>query len=128
MFEHKSDPVLARSLFIRRLAASTALGMALVVVSLGAGMVGYRTIEGLSWVDAFLNASMLLGGMGPMEHDRDAAGKIFEGLYALYCGLAVITVSAIIFAPVIHRFMHKLHADEPENQEPTPHRRKAPRG
>ncbi|MFA6954819.1 MAG: hypothetical protein WC538_02985 [Thermoanaerobaculia bacterium] len=127
MFEHKSEPVLARSMFLRRLAASSALGLALVVVSLAAGMVGYRTIEGLSWVDAFLNASMLLGGMGPLEHERDGAGKIFEGLYALYCGLAVITVSAIIFAPVIHRFMHKLHADDPETPQPTTHRHKAPR-
>jgi len=127
MFEHKSEPVLARAMFFRRLAASTALGVTIVGVSLFAGMLGYHTIEGLGWVDSFLNASMLLGGMGPLEHDRNAAGKIFEGLYALYCGLAVITVSAIIFAPVIHRFMHKLHADDPETPQPATHRHKAPR-
>jgi hypothetical protein len=126
MFEHKSEPVLARALFFRRLAASAGLGIALIVVSLGAGMAGYRVIEGLNWTDSFLNASMLLGGMGPLEHERDEAGKIFEGLYALYCGLAVITVSAIIFAPVIHRFMHKLHADEPESTPPRRYKVKSP--
>jgi len=115
MFEHKSQPLLSWSGFLRRLAASTSIGLALVVVSLLAGMVGYHSIEGLSWTDAFLNASMLLGGMGPLEHERSGPGKLFEGLYALYCGLAVISIAAIIFAPVIHRFMHKLHADPPAN-------------
>lgn len=115
MFEHKSQPLLSRSRFLRRLAASSCIGLALVAASLLAGMVGYRSIENLSWTDAFLNASMLLGGMGPLEHERSASGKIFEGLYALYCGLAVISIAAIIFAPVVHRFMHKLHADPPPN-------------
>jgi hypothetical protein len=126
MFEHKSQPVLSRSGFLRRLAASTSLGLALVVVSLLAGMVGYHAIEDLSWADAFLNASMLLGGMGPLEHERSTSGKLFEGLYALYCGLAVISVAAIIFAPVIHRFMHKLHAD-PSPNPPARRRRRNPR-
>jgi hypothetical protein len=109
MFEHSSQPLLSRAAFLRRLAASAALGVSAVAVSLFIGMVGYHTLEGLSWIDSFLNASMLLGGMGPLEHERNTAGKLFEGFYALYCGLAVISVAGIIFAPIVHRFLHKLH-------------------
>jgi hypothetical protein len=112
MFEHSSQPLLSRAAFLRRLAASTALGASAVVVSLFIGMVGYHTLEGLSWIDSFLNASMLLGGMGPLEHERNTAGKLFEGFYALYCGLAVISVAGIIFAPIVHRFLHKLHQEQ----------------
>ena len=113
MFEHKSQPPLSRAAFLRRFAASAGIGLGALAVSLFAGMVGYHVIEGLSWIDAFLNASMLLGGMGPIDHERTVAGKLFEGLYALYCGLAVISVAGVIFAPVVHRIMHKLHADPP---------------
>src|SRR5512143_869952 len=109
MYEHRSEPLLPRRAFFRRLAASTSVGLALVAASLFAGMLGYHAIERLSWIDAFFNASMLLGGMGPIDHERGAGGKIFEGLYALYCGLAVISIAGIIFAPVVHRFLHKLH-------------------
>ena len=109
MFEHVSEPLLSFRVFLRRLAASTVIGLGLIAISLLIGMFGYHSIEGLGWLDAFLNASMLLGGMGPVEHDRNSAGKLFEGLYALYCGLAVISVTGIILAPVAHRFLHKMH-------------------
>ena len=109
MFEHSSQPLLTRTAFYRRLAASTALGISAITISLFAGMIGFHALEGLSWIDSFLNASMLLGGMGPFEHERNTAGKLFEGFYALYCGLAVISVAGIIFAPIVHRFLHKLH-------------------
>ena len=111
MYEHKSQPLLQRRAFYRRLAASTSVGLLFIAVSLGAGMVGYHALEGLGWVDSFLNASMLLGGQGPLDHQRSTPGKIFEGLYALYCGLAVISAAGIVFAPVIHRFLHKIHQD-----------------
>lgn len=113
MFEHRSQPVLSRAQFLRRLAASVAIGLLAVAISLAFGMVGFHVLEGLSWIDSFLNAAMLLGGMGPLEHDRSASGKLFEGLYALYCGLAVITVAGVILAPVMHRIMHTLHAAPP---------------
>jgi hypothetical protein len=80
-----------------------------ITVSLAAGMIGYHYLEHLSWIDAFLNAAMLLGGMGPLEHERSTPGKLFEGVYAIYCGLAVISVAGVVLAPVIHRFMHRLH-------------------
>lgn len=109
MFEHAGQPILSRAAFLWRVARNAAIGIGLLAVSLFAGMVGYHHIEGLSWVDAFLNASMLMGGEGPLDHQRTTAGKVFEGVYALYCGLAVISIAGIIFAPVIHRFLHKLH-------------------
>ncbi len=117
MFEHKSQPLISRGEFLRRLALSFALGLLGIVVSLAVGMLGYHAIVGLSWIDSFLNASMLLGGMGPLEHERSSSGKIFEGIYALYCGLAVLSFAGVILAPVIHRFMHKLHADPPAEDD-----------
>ena len=112
MFENKFESLAPRGTFLRRLVTSTSLGLLAAAVSLLAGMLGYHGIEGLSWIDAFLNAAMLLGGMGPLEHERNTAGKLFEGIYAIYCGLAVISMAGIIAAPVVHRFLHKLHLEE----------------
>ena len=109
MFEHHTEPIASTGVFLRRLATSSGIGFAAIVVSLALGMMGYRYLEHLSWIDAFLNAAMLLGGMGPLDHERSTAGKLFEGCYAIYCGLAVISVAGVVLAPVIHRFMHKLH-------------------
>lgn len=111
MFEHVGQPVLSRAAFLWRVARSAIIGFGVFAVSLFLGMVGYHEIEGLGWVDSFLNASMLMGGEGPLDHQRTTAGKLFEGFYALYCGLAVISIAGIIFAPVVHRFFHKLHRD-----------------
>jgi hypothetical protein len=72
-------------------------------------MVGYHSLEGLTWIDAFLNASMLLGGMGPVNAPTSFGGKLFAGLYALYCGLVVILVAGVLLAPVAHRLLHKFY-------------------
>lgn len=109
MFEHRSEPIATRAIFLRRLGTSGAIGFVVIAISLIIGMVGFRVTEKLGWVDAFLNAAMLLGGQGPVEHQRNTIGKLFEGAYAIYCGLAVISVAGIIFAPIVHRFLHKLH-------------------
>ena len=109
LYEHASEEVAPRAVFLRRLATSGSIGLTALAVSLAAGMAGFHGIEGLSWIDAFLNAAMLLGGMGPLDHDRSTAGKLFEGVYAIYCGLAVISVAGVVFAPVVHRFLHRLH-------------------
>jgi hypothetical protein len=108
-FEHKSEPLLPRRAYLQRLARGVALAIALVAPSLGAGMLGYRGFEHLSWIDAFLNSAMLLGGMGPVNAPISNAGKLFAGLYALYCGLLVILVAGIVLAPVAHRFLHRFH-------------------
>ena len=111
MFEHRSEPLLDRPAFLRRLVGSTSLGLGLITLSLYIGMLGYHVFERLTWIDSFLNASMLLGGMGPIEQPQTYAGKLFAGMYALYCGLAVIVVAGLIFAPVIHRLFHKFHVE-----------------
>ena len=117
MFERKSEPLLPRRAFLGRLAASTLTGLAVVAVSLLIGMLGYHVFVRLGWLDAFLNASMLLGGMGPVDPPRTAAGKLFSGIYALYCGLAVIGIAGVIFAPIFHRFIHRFHLEEDPDQK-----------
>jgi hypothetical protein len=110
-FEHRAQPVIPSRQFIIRLVHSGIIALALIAVSLFIGMVGYHMLEGLSWIDAFLNASMLLGGMGPVNTPITFGGKLFAGLYALYCGLAVILVAGLILAPVAHRILHRFHME-----------------
>lgn len=112
MFEHISEPLIPRRAFALRLALSVVLALAIVLLSLLIGMLGYRNYEDLNWLDAFLNAAMLLGGMGPVLMPVTAAGKMFAGIYALYCGLVVILVAGIMLTPVAHRLMHSLHLEE----------------
>ena len=109
MFEHRAQPLLSPRQFLLRLVQSTGLSLGLVAGSLLMGMVGYRLLEGLSWIDAFLNAAMLLGGMGPVNVPVSTGGKLFAGLYALYCGLIVILIAGLLLAPVAHRVLHKFH-------------------
>jgi hypothetical protein len=90
--------------------------MGLVTGSLLLGMAGYAYFEGLAWRDAFLNAAMLLGGMGPVDAPRTDGGKVFAGLYALYAGLVFLVAVAILLAPVVHRLLHKFHWDRDESR------------
>lgn len=110
-FEHRAQPVISPHQFVIRLAHSGIVTLILIAVSLLIGMVGYHILEGLSWIDAFLNASMLLGGMGPVNAPDTFGGKLFAGLYALYCGLAVILVAGVILAPIAHRILHRFHME-----------------
>src|ERR1039457_6546292 len=111
MFEPRRKPLLPRRAFYARVARSLALAFAIVLVSLGIGMTGYHVFENLPWLDAFLNAAMILSGMGPVAPMQTTAGKFFAGCYALFSGLALITTLAVIFAPLFHRFLHKFHFD-----------------
>jgi hypothetical protein len=111
MFEHKSKPLLSRATFARRLLFSTTAGLAIIALSLGVGMWGYHHFEDMSWLDAFVNAAMILSGMGPLAPLATEAGKLFAGFYAIYSGLAVILIAGIIFAPVVHRALHRFHLD-----------------
>ena len=113
-FERRSDPILPAHRFVRRLALSAAIGLSLVVISLAGGMAGYKYFFGLAWIDAFVNAAMILSGMGPVAEASTERAKLFAGLYALYSGLAVLAIAGVIFAPVVHRFLHYLHADPDE--------------
>jgi hypothetical protein len=111
MFEPRKKPLLPRRAFYARMAWSLALAFAIVFVSLGIGMAGYHGFENLLWLDAFLNAAMILSGMGPVAPMQTTAGKLFAGCYALFSGLALISTLAVVFAPLFHRFLHKFHLD-----------------
>ena len=93
--------------FIERPIATTLLMVAVLLV----GMLGYHFIIGLSWVDAYENAAMILSGMGPLASPSTFAGKVFAGSYALFSGIAVLAIAGVIAAPLVHRFLHRLHAD-----------------
>ena len=110
-FEPHTQPVIPPHHFAVRLAHSGMIALVLVGMSLLIGMVGYHTLEGLSWIDAFLNASMIAGGMGPVTPPLSLGGKIFAGLYALYCGIALLLVAGVILAPIAHRILHKFHME-----------------
>ena len=112
MYESKKQALLARPQFARRLLGHFAAAAVLLSASLACGMLGYVTFERLSWLDAFLNASMLLGGMGPVNSPQTGAGKLFAGLYALYAGLVFIVTAALLFTPILHRVMHRFHWDD----------------
>ena len=120
MFEHRSKPLLPRRQFYARLARSIGVALLVVLVALGIGMLGYRSFEPMSWVDAFVNAAMILSGMGPVSSLQTDAGKIFAGCYALFSGLAFITSISIVFAPLFHRFLHKFHVEEAKRETKPP--------
>jgi hypothetical protein len=111
-YEVRSQPPIPPSHFVGRVVAHAALAGGLVGLSLGIGMSGYIGFEDLSLTDAFLNASMLLGGMGPVDLPRTEAGKLFAGAYALYAGLVFLIVAGIVLAPVLHRLLHRFHWDD----------------
>ena len=111
MFEHKSSPLLPRKAFIRRMQRCVLLSAGISLATLAVGMCGYHFLEGLSWVDAFANASMILAGMGPLGNLNTSAGKIFAGCYALFCGLIFVTIVTLLLAPLFHRALHKFHLE-----------------
>ena len=112
MYESRRQPPLPRRPFFRRLAVHVAIACSVLAGSLLIGMAGYEHYERLHWRDAFLNAAMLLGGMGPVNAPQTAGGKLFAGFYALYAGLIFLVATAIIGAPVFHRLLHTFHWDK----------------
>jgi hypothetical protein len=96
------------SIFYVHLARNVALGFLVTAFALGIGMIGYHSFESMSWVDAFVNAAMILSGMGPVSALQTEGGKIFAGCYALFSGLAFVTILGIIFVPAIHKLLHRL--------------------
>ena len=115
MYEQRTVPPVSRAVFLRRLAGHAAITLAVVFVSLGAGMAGYAHFEHLGWCDAFLNAAMLLGGMGPVETPVTRGGKLFAGFYALYAGLVFLVAAGIMGAPVFHRLLHQFHGAQADD-------------
>ena len=111
MFEHRLMPLLPWPAFRARLQQTIVFGLSLILASLAIGMLGYHLIAKQSWPDSFLNAAMILSGMGPVGSLQTSAGKLFAGCYALYSGLALISIAGIVLAPIIHRFLHKFHME-----------------
>lgn len=109
MFEHSSQPLLSRHDFVKRVLLFAALAIGVLVVSLMIGVVGYHASEGLSWTDSLLNASMILGGMGPVNELKTETGKIFASFYALFSGIVFLLAMGIFLAPALHRLLHRLH-------------------
>lgn len=112
MYESRTETPLHSRKFVGRLLIHVGVSMALLGISLAGGMAGYMVLEDLSPPDAFLNASMLLGGMGPVNTPKTDPGKLFAGCYALYAGLVFIVTAALIFTPVVHRVLHQFHWDD----------------
>ena len=111
MFEHRTDLLLSRRNFFGRLMRCAAAGASIIAVSLFIGMLEYHLLEDFSWLDSFVNAWMLLGGIGPVDPVRTTGGKIFAGLYTLCCAFAVIAIAIIFFAPIVHRYLHRFHLE-----------------
>ncbi len=109
MYEHHKTALLPFRLFLLRLLRSLFIGLSALFFSLGMGMCGYHFFEKMPWVDAFVNAAMILSGMGPVNPLYTFGGKVFAGCYALYSGLVFIIILGIILAPVLHRLYHQFH-------------------
>lgn len=106
-----------RNSFIRKLVASSIFGLVVIVVSLLIGVVGYHCFFNISWLDSLVNASMILTGMGPVDKAETDGAKIFSSFYAIYSGVAFLTSVAVIFSPVVHRFLHRFHLDMEEEDK-----------
>jgi hypothetical protein len=112
VYEARHEPPLPRAHFVRRLGLHVGLAIGLLGFSLGVGRLGYAEFEHLPWLDAFLNAAMLLGGMGPVDLPKTDAGKLFAGCYALYAGLVFVATAALVLTPLLHRVLHRFHWDD----------------
>src|SRR6188474_306977 len=115
MYEHHKQPLASREVFVRRLANNGLIALLLLLFSLGIGILGYHFFESLSWIDSLLNASMILGGMGPVNPVQTDAGKIFASFYALYSGIILLASVGILVTPIFHRFMHRFHLELEDN-------------
>ncbi len=111
-FERRTDKLAPFSIYVQRIIASLLLASVLILLGLSVGIAGYHFIAGFNWIDSLLEASMILGGMGPVRELPNDTAKIFASIYALFSGVIFIALMGIILAPTAHRVMHKFHLDE----------------
>ncbi len=111
MYEDRRSPPLSRAMFFRRLGRHFGLAALVLGASLVGGVLGYRYFEGLAWRESFLHSALLLAGMGLVQLPHTPSGTVFVGLYALYAGLVFLVVTGMVFAPVVHRMLHRFHWD-----------------
>ena len=116
MLESRQTPLASRMVFALRVMMFFGLVLGVIGVALGIGVLGYHYIAGFAWVDSILNASMILGGMGPMGELKGDAAKLFASAYALFSGLIFISVTGIMLAPVAHRALHVFHLDNNDHE------------
>ena len=112
MYEKRAEALATGRVFARRLLLHGAAAASLIGASLALGVAGYHYLGGLAWLDALVNAAMLLGGMGPVDALHTAPGKLFASCYALYCGLIAVLATGVLLAPVLHRLLHRFHLDD----------------
>jgi len=119
VFEHRRQPLLSRRCFLRRLAGAFSVAAGLIAFALGIGVFGYHFIAGLSWIDALLNAAMILTGMGPVDSLHSNGAKVFASGYALFSGLVFISAMGLLLSPVAHRILHRFHLSDEDLQKDT---------
>jgi hypothetical protein len=119
-YESKHEPLLSKTEFARRLTRNFLAATLVIGASLVGGMCGYHYLERMPWIDAFVNASMILSGMGPVTELKTFGGKLFAGCYALYSGLTVVLATGLILAPLLHRILHRFHVEDEQEQEQSP--------
>src|SRR5512145_2078066 len=111
MFEYRTQPLATPAEFAHRMLRYSLITAGIILFSLAIGMIGYHYLESLSWTDSLLNASMILGGMGPVNALRTSAGKVFASFYALYSGIILLASVGVLAAPIFHRLLHHFHLD-----------------
>lgn len=116
MYENKRQRLVPASIYYQRLGKHFLYSFLLMAASLLIGVIGYKlTVPEFDWYDSLLNASMILGGMGPVISEKielSHTAKIFASFYSLFCGIAILSMSGILIAPIVHRFFHKLHLED----------------
>lgn len=117
LYEHRTHPLLSHAAFLQRVLRHGLLVILVITLGLGIGVLGYHCLGELGWVDSLLNASMILGGMGPVDPMRTTSAKLFASFYALFSGLVFIGVSTVVAAPFVHRMLHRFHLAEDEEEE-----------
>jgi hypothetical protein len=118
MYEHHRQPLASREVFVRRLTRNALFVAGILSLSLVIGVLGYHFLEDIPWIDAILNAAMILGGMGPVSPLHTTLGKLFASFYAMYSGVILLASVGVLAAPIVHRFMHRFHLEDeidPEN-------------
>ncbi|MFH1183599.1 MAG: hypothetical protein V1755_00975 [Chloroflexota bacterium] len=109
--EHRKHPLASRRVFLRRIATYLMLSTGIILFSLAIGILGYHFLEGLTWLDSLLNASMILGGMGPVALLSTQPGKLFASFYALFSGMVLLVAAGVLITPLFHRFLHHFHLE-----------------
>lgn len=112
MYEDRCTPPLAKRAFASRVIRHFMASLGVILIVLGLGIFGYHDLEGWTWLDSLLNASMILGGMGPVNRVETVGGKLFASFYALFAGLVFVGVASLMLAPFVHRLLHRFHWDE----------------